>query len=191
MTSTTTRSWSIAARLTLTGLGQAGTLSVSPTSVTFASGTWTGNMTVNAVDPTVTLTASNGTGATAPATPCHAIRSHGQLSVEHGRLARVPEPRLPGDRNGQGRPRLHGHRLFGDGKPERVGGHDNPCDDPQPANPHEHLHRRGLYGRIFLHAQRNLLVTDFLHYDGTKESLWTNAGVLSEPDVQQHPGILD
>ena len=48
----------------LTGAGQSGTLSVNPTSITFASGTWTGNVTANAVDPTVTLTASNGTGAT-------------------------------------------------------------------------------------------------------------------------------
>ena len=47
----------------LSGAGQAGTLSVSPASVTFASGNWTGNVTVNAVDPTVTLTVNNGAGA--------------------------------------------------------------------------------------------------------------------------------
>jgi hypothetical protein len=48
---------------TLSGSGASGVLSVSPTSATFASGAWTGNVTVNAVDPTVTLQVSNGAGA--------------------------------------------------------------------------------------------------------------------------------
>ena len=47
----------------LTGAGQSGALSVNPTSVTFVSGMWTGNVTVNAVDPAVTLTLNNGAGA--------------------------------------------------------------------------------------------------------------------------------
>ena len=46
----------------LSGSGSGGTLAVSPASVTFASGVWTGNVTVNAVDPTVTLQVDNGTG---------------------------------------------------------------------------------------------------------------------------------
>ena len=47
---------------TLTALGAAGALSVGPTSVTFTSGAWTGNVTVNAVDPTVTLTVTDPMG---------------------------------------------------------------------------------------------------------------------------------
>ena len=46
----------------LSGSGSGGALSVSPTSVTFASGAWTGNVTVNAVDPAVTLQVNNGAG---------------------------------------------------------------------------------------------------------------------------------
>ena len=49
---------------TLTAVGQSGSLSISPTSVTFVSGVWTGNVTVNAVDPSATLHLTTGTGAT-------------------------------------------------------------------------------------------------------------------------------
>ena len=49
---------------TLIATGQAGALSVSPATVTFVNGTWTGNVTVNAVDPTVSLKLSNGDGQT-------------------------------------------------------------------------------------------------------------------------------
>ena len=48
----------------LTAAGHSGALSVSPTSVTFASGVWTGNVTVNGVDPSATLQLSNGSGVT-------------------------------------------------------------------------------------------------------------------------------
>ena len=54
---------SYAGTVPLTATGQAGALSVSPTTVTFSSGTWTGNVTVNAVDPTVQLRLNNGNGA--------------------------------------------------------------------------------------------------------------------------------
>jgi uncharacterized protein YdeI (BOF family) len=47
----------------LSGLGQAGPLPIAPTSITFASGVWTGNVTVNAVDPSVTLRVENAAGA--------------------------------------------------------------------------------------------------------------------------------
>ena len=49
---------------TLSGTGQGGTLVVSPSSVTFSSGVWTGNVTVSTVDPAATLHLSNVAGAT-------------------------------------------------------------------------------------------------------------------------------
>ena len=47
----------------LSGSGSSGSLPITPTSVTFVSGVWTGNVTVNAVDPTVALQVNNGAGA--------------------------------------------------------------------------------------------------------------------------------
>ena len=48
--------------VTLSATGQSGALTVSPTTVTLVNGTWTGSLTINAVDPTVTLKASDGNG---------------------------------------------------------------------------------------------------------------------------------
>ncbi|MGO9115920.1 MAG: dockerin type I domain-containing protein [Thermoguttaceae bacterium] len=62
----------------LTASGQSGSLPVTPTSITFASGVWMGNVAVNAVDPTVTLHLSNGAGQTA---------TSGSFAVQYGALA--------------------------------------------------------------------------------------------------------
>ena len=48
---------------TLTGRARAARCRSVPRRSTFVSGVWTGNVTVNAVDPTVTLHVANGTGA--------------------------------------------------------------------------------------------------------------------------------
>ena len=53
----------------LTGAGQSGTLPVTPTSVTFASGTWTGNVTVGAADPAAVLTVTDSQGHTGSSNP--------------------------------------------------------------------------------------------------------------------------
>ena len=49
----------------LTATGQSGPLGISPTSVNFASGVWTGTVTIGAVDPAVTLQLSDGSGRAA------------------------------------------------------------------------------------------------------------------------------
>ena len=49
----------------LTASGASGTLSVTPTSATFASGVWTGNVTVSTADTNVALHLNNGAGASA------------------------------------------------------------------------------------------------------------------------------
>ncbi len=48
----------------LTAFGQSGPLSITPTSITFSSGAWSGNVTINAPDPSVQLQVTNGAGAT-------------------------------------------------------------------------------------------------------------------------------
>lgn len=45
---------------TLSATGQAGALTISPTTATFTAGLWTGNVTVSAIDPTVTLSCVSG-----------------------------------------------------------------------------------------------------------------------------------
>ena len=49
----------------LTASGASGTLSITPTSATFASGVWTGNVTVSTADTNVALHLNNGAGALA------------------------------------------------------------------------------------------------------------------------------
>ena len=46
----------------LAAMGSSGTISVDPTTVTFANGVWTGDVTVGAADPAVTLQVDNGAG---------------------------------------------------------------------------------------------------------------------------------
>ena len=64
--------------VSLTATGQSGSLPISPASITLVDGMWTGNVTVHAVDPTVTLHASNGAGQTA---------TSGNFAVQYGPLA--------------------------------------------------------------------------------------------------------
>src|SRR5262249_26063596 len=44
----------------LSATGQAGTLPITPTSATFRSGVWAGNVAINAIDPVVLLTLNTG-----------------------------------------------------------------------------------------------------------------------------------
>ncbi|MCE5268513.1 MAG: M36 family metallopeptidase [Planctomycetaceae bacterium] len=64
----------------LSGSGSGGALSISPTSVTFASGVWTGKVTVNAVDPAVTLQVNNGAGAVGTSNE-FAVKSRVQIAT--------------------------------------------------------------------------------------------------------------
>ncbi|MCC6125070.1 MAG: M36 family metallopeptidase, partial [Pirellulales bacterium] len=63
----------------LTGSGLGGTVSVSPATVTFASGVWMGNVTVNTVDPAVTLQLASAAGV-AGATNAFAVKSRLQVA---------------------------------------------------------------------------------------------------------------
>ena len=47
-------------RLAYSASGQAGVVPVSPTSVTFTAGVWTGNVTLTLADPTVALAINSG-----------------------------------------------------------------------------------------------------------------------------------
>ena len=112
--------------------------------------------------------------------------------MEHGRLARVPEPRLPRDRDGHRRPWLPGDQLLRDGKPHRIGGHDHvPVTLLNQPTPTYSFSDTETNGQLFT-AQRNLLVTDFIHYYGTKVSLWTSTGtLLASQTYSSTPGLVD
>lgn len=64
--------------VSLTAVGQSGSLPVTPASITFVAGVWTGNVTVNALDPNVTLHVHNGAGQTG---------TSGSFAVQYGPLA--------------------------------------------------------------------------------------------------------
>ena len=112
--------------VSLTAYGQNGPLSLSTSSAAFAGGVWTGSISVNAVDPNVTLQLNDGAGVTA---------TSGTFATQAGPLASLQwstiaspeyrEPRLPRDRDGHRRPRLPGDQLLRDRKPHRPGGHDH------------------------------------------------------------------
>ncbi len=55
------------ATVPLTATGTGGALAVSPTSITFASGAWTGSVIVNTIDPAAVLQLNNGLGTSEPA----------------------------------------------------------------------------------------------------------------------------
>ena len=59
-------------------MGQSGSLPVTPASITFVAGVWTGNVTVDALDPNVTLHVHNGAGQTG---------TSGSFAVQYGPLA--------------------------------------------------------------------------------------------------------
>jgi uncharacterized repeat protein (TIGR01451 family) len=163
----------------LTAAGQAGTLGISPTTVTFATGTWTGNVTVNAVDPTVTLTATSSTGATGTsnvfATQAGPVASFQWSTIASPEYENVPFPVTvtAKDANGytatgySGTANLTG--LVGTTTPVTM------LNEPTPTN--SYPSGSWTLGQSFT-PSANLQVTDFLHYFGTQVSLWTSTGVL-------------
>ena len=62
----------------LAASGQSGSLLVAPTSLTLISGVWTGSVTLDAVDPKVTLHVNNGAGQTG---------ASGSFALQYGPLA--------------------------------------------------------------------------------------------------------
>jgi autotransporter-associated beta strand protein len=66
------------ATVPLTAMGAGGSLAVSPTSITFASGAWTGSITINTADPAAVLKLNNGLSALGSSSP---INVYQQLLV--------------------------------------------------------------------------------------------------------------
>ena len=173
---------------TLTALGAAGSLSVNPTSVTFASGTWTGNVTVNAVDPTVTLsvddplggTGTSSTFATQPG-PVASFQWSTIASPQYKNVA-FPVTMTAKDANGytvtgySGTANLTGE--VGTTTSTTMLGGPSPIDDG---------YDDGWTDGYSFTPSANFLVTDFLHFYGTQESLWTSAGTLLATQTFTNP----
>ena len=171
------------ANLSATGTG--GSLTISPTSATFASGIWTGNVAVNAVDPSVTLRADAGNGITT---------TSGAFAVQAGTVASfqwntIPTPQnalqpfaatlTAKDANGftattfAGTVNLTGQNGAGVLSQTMLG---SPVYTTSANN--------GAYtvGYLFT-PNTNLQVTHVRSYFGTKVSIWTNTGTLLASQV--------
>ena len=166
---------------TLSAAGQAGVLSVSPTTITFVNGTWSGNVTVNAVDPTVSLTLNNGGGG-----PC----TSNVFVMQPGPVAKfqwsticqsaVCERALFDHDYGRGRQRLQGH-VASTARPRSAGRSARLRREwcwvsPRPTR----LTRIDIpytLGYSFT-PRRRFTVTNVLHYFGNVVLIWTAGGTL-------------
>ena len=172
---------------TLTATGQGGSLSVSPTSVTFTSGVWTGNVTVNAVDPTVTLhvtdpiagAGASGTFATQPG-PVASFQWSTVASTEYENIP-FPVTVTAKDTNGDtatgysGTANLSG--LSGTTTSQTILG------SPTPTNRETENWTTG----YSFTPSSNFQVTAVRHYFGTKISIWTDGGVLLASQTYTNP----
>jgi hypothetical protein len=164
---------------TLTASGEGGALSVTPTSMTFVSGVWTGDVTVNAVDPMVTLHVGNGLGAIGAsnlfATQAGPLASFLWSTIASPEYENVPLPvtLTAKDANGytatgfSGTANLTG--LVGTTSSQTILG--------QPAYTDQNNNGAYTVGYSFT-PRGNFLVTDILHFFGTKLSIWTSSGQL-------------
>ena len=164
---------------TLSAAGHGGALSIGPTSVTFVSGVWTGNVAVNAVDPTVTLHVANAAGAAGTsstfATQAGPVASFQYSTIPSPEYQNVafPVTLTAKDANGytatgfSGTANLTG--LVGTTTSQTILG--------QPASTNSGNNGSYTVGYSFT-PSGDFLVKDILHYFGTKLSIWTAAGVL-------------
>ena len=164
---------------TLTGTGTAGALSISPVSVTFASGVWTGNVTVNAADPTVTLHLSNGAGITS-ASNTFVVQPGAVASLQWSTLASAQTQNVPFSVTLTAKD-VNGYTATGDNGTATLSGLTGTTTtgtilgQPTPT-------WSGNYGTFTMGysftPSSNLLITGVEHYFGSKISIWTDSGTL-------------
>ena len=165
----------------LTATGSGGALLINPTSVTFASGVWTGNLTVNAVNPTVTVRIDNGQGAVGlsdvfatQAGPLAGFQWSTIPSPQYRNVA-FPVQLTAEDANGYAVTTYNGTATLGGftGTATTATNFNNPSPTYSGSN------GEWTDGYSFTPSQ-NILVTDALHYFGDNVSIWTNSGTLLE-----------
>ncbi len=185
---------SYAGTVPLTATGQAGALSISPTTVTFSSGMWTGNVTVNAVDPTVQLRLNNGNGATSTsnlyATTAGPMASFQWSTITSPKSENVafPVTITAEDANGYTATSYTGSAALSGAVGTYTTG--KLLGEPTPD-------WSGNYGSFTLGysftPSSTITVTDVLHYFGDNVSIWTSSGtlVVSQSFALSNPGWVD
>ena len=185
---------SYAGTVALTATGQGGALSLSPTTVTFTAGAWTGNVTVNAVDPSVQLRLNNAAGANSTsnafATQAGPVASFQWNTIASPQSENVafPVSVTAEDANGYAATGYNGARtLSGEVGTSTTG---MILGEPTPTT----YYNNGTWSLGYSFTPTSTItVTDVLHYFGSKISIWTNSGTLltSQTFSLSNPGWLD
>jgi methionine-rich copper-binding protein CopC len=178
----------------LTAVGAGGALSITPASVTFASGVWTGSVTVNAVDSSATLSLNNGNGAVGTsnvfAAQAGPLASFQWSTIAATKFQSVPFPVTLTAKD------AHGYTVTGFNGTATLSGAVGSTTtgmilgEPTPD-------WSGNYGTFTIGysftPSATITVTDVLHYFGSKISIWTDSGTLvaSQTYPLAGPGWLD
>ncbi len=179
---------------TLIATGQAGTLSISPATVTFVDGTWTGNVTVNAVDPTVSLKLSNGGGQAGTsntfATQPGPATQFQWSTISSPQYATVPFSATITAEDSHGYPAtsFNGSATLSGAVGSLTTG--MLLGEPTPTTYYNS--NTWSLGYSFT-PSTTITVTDVLHYFGSKISIWTIGGTLVTAQTFPYtgPGWLD
>ena len=165
--------------VSLTASGQGGALAISPTSVTFASGVWTGNVTVSALDPAVTLKLSNAAGAIGTSSvfatqpgPVASFQSSTIASPQSQNVA-FPVTLTAKDANGYTATGYNGTATLSGA----VGSTTTAMLMGEPTPDWSGNYGTYTLGYSFT-PSATITVTDVLHYFGSKISIWTDSGTL-------------
>ena len=165
----------------LSGAGSGGPLSISPVSATFAGGLWTGSVTVNAVDPAVTLTIDGGAGAVGTSNS-FAVQPGPVASFQWSTIASPQKQETPFpvtltalDANGYTVSNFDDTATLSG--VVRGTATESILGQPDPTWSGGGIGYDDTLGYSFTPSS-DILVTDVLHYFGSKVSIWTDSGVL-------------
>ena len=183
-----------AGTLPLTASGSSGSLPITPTSATFASGVWTGNVTINAVDPTVTLHVDAGAGVVGTSN-AFAVQAGPMASLQWSTVASpeyqnnpFPVTLTAKDANGYTATGFNGPATLSGS----VGTTTTATWLGKPTPDVNFNTGTWTLGWSFTPTS-TILVTDVLHYYGSKISIWTDSGTLltSQTYAMAGPGWAD
>ena len=165
--------------VTLSATGSSGALPITPATVTFVNGVWLGSVSVNAVDPTVTLQVGNGSGAIGTSStfatqpgPVASFQAS-TLAATQYQDAAFPVTLTAKDANG--------YTVTNFSGTANVSGMAAPTTDAsilgQPSISDYGSDGSWTLGYSFTPSS-NLWVSDVLHCFGNKVSIWTTSGQL-------------
>ena len=162
--------------VSLTATGQGGSLPVTPTSITFVAGVWTGSVAVDAVDPNARLHVSNGAGQTGTsgsfALPCGPLAGFQWSTIASSQTQGAPFPVTLTATDANGFPVT---TFTGSGDAQRFRG----CRSPNPLVP-------GFVFRLFPNRVDRLGAE--VHDVHVRRCVRSGAG---QCEPQQHMAIVD